>query len=111
MDIYKIVKGNSFYLFIKLQKAYISKNKQMLEDIDVAAISNLEVHLTDAFGDCVAKMPFVQSGTHNSEVETSEGYMALPFVANTMETISVALNTAFSESWSEMASLIYLSAS
>ena len=53
MDIYKIVKGNSFDLFIKLQKAYISKNKQMLEDIDVAAISNLEVHLTDAFGESV----------------------------------------------------------
>lgn len=69
MDIYKIVKGNSFDLFIKLQKAYICKNKQMLEDVDVAAISNLEVHLTDAFGECVAKMPFVQSGKNNSEVE------------------------------------------
>lgn len=78
MDIYKIVKGNSFDLFIKLQKAYISKNKQMLEDIDVAAISNLEVHLTDAFGECVAKMPFVQSGTNNSEVEPSDICVKFP---------------------------------
>lgn len=78
MDIYKIVKGNSFDLFIKLQKAYISKNKQMLEDVDVAAISNLEVHLTDAFGECVAKMPFVQSGTNNSEVEPSDICVKFP---------------------------------
>lgn len=78
MDIYKIVKGNSFDLFIKLQKASISRYKQMLEDIDVAAISNLEVHLTDAFGECVAKMPFVQSGTNNSEVGPSDICVKFP---------------------------------
>lgn len=57
MDIYKIVKGNSFSLFIQMQKVYISQNKQMLEYLDVAAISNLEVILTDYFGECIAVMP------------------------------------------------------
>lgn len=59
MDIYKIVKGNSFILHIQMQKAYINKNKQMLEDIDVCAISNLEVLLTDIFGDAVAQMKII----------------------------------------------------
>ena len=59
MDIYKIVKGNSFVLHIQMQKAYISKNKQMLEDIDVSDIDNLEVLLTDIFGDEVAKMKII----------------------------------------------------
>lgn len=59
MDIYKIVKGNSFVLHIQMQKAYISKNKQLLEDIDVSAINNLEVLLTDIFGDEVARMKII----------------------------------------------------
>lgn len=57
MDIYKIVKGNSFSLFIQIQKAYISQNKQKLEYLDIAAVNNLEIILTDYFGECVAKMP------------------------------------------------------
>lgn len=63
MDIYKIVKGNSFILHIQMQKAYISQNKQMLEDLDVTAISNLEVLLTDAFGDKVAQMKILDIDT------------------------------------------------
>ena len=75
MDIYKIVKGNSFVLHIQMQKAYISKNKQMLEDIDVSAINNLEVLLTDIFGDEVARMKIINidksSETKHNEISVS----------------------------------------
>jgi len=66
MDIYKIVKGNSFTLHIQMQKAYISQNKQMLEDLDVAAISHLEVLLIDAFGDEVAQMKVLDIDTSDN---------------------------------------------
>lgn len=49
--IYKIVKGNSFLLHIKMQKAYIAENKQMLEDLNVEEIDSLKVYLNDMFGE------------------------------------------------------------
>ena len=49
--IYKIVKGNSFLLHIKMQKAYIAENKQMLEDLNVEEIDSLKVYLNNMFGE------------------------------------------------------------
>ena len=51
MDLYKIVKGNSFILHIEMQKANISQNKQMLEDLDVTKIDGLGIFLSDMFGE------------------------------------------------------------
>lgn len=49
--IYKIVKGNSFLLHIQVQKVSITKDKQMLQDIDISQVSNLHVFLNDMFGE------------------------------------------------------------
>ena len=78
MDIYKIVKGNSFSLFIQMQKAYISQNKQMLEYLDVAAISNLEVILTDYFGECIAVMSSKICEVSNGSYPHSEIMVTFP---------------------------------
>lgn len=51
MDIYKIIKGNSFLLHIKLQKVYAGHNIQIPKDFDVSNISNLNISLCTMFGD------------------------------------------------------------
>lgn len=51
MDTYKIIKGNSFLLHIKLQKVYAAKNIQIPKDFDVSNISNLNISLCTMFGD------------------------------------------------------------
>ena len=60
-----------------MQKAYISKNKQMLEDIDVSAINNLEVLLTDIFGDEVARMKIINIDK-SSEAKHNEISVSFP---------------------------------
>ena len=78
MDLFRIVKGNSFILHIQMQKAYISQNKQMLEDLDVAAISNIEILLTDYFGDVKEKMKPEQWGADNGKASLSEIRVKFP---------------------------------
>lgn len=85
MDIYKIVKGNSFTLHIQMQKAYISQNKQMLEDLDVSEISGLNIFLTDMFGvdiplfDKPTKDPYVFYKSNGSNIKLSGNEIALTF--------------------------------
>ena len=85
MDIYKIVKGNSFTLHIQMQKAYISQNKQMLEDLDVSQISGLNILLTDMFGvdiplfDKPTKDPYVFYKSNGSNIKLSGNEIALTF--------------------------------
>lgn len=53
MDIYKIVKGNSFTLHIKMQKTYIGQNQHSLEDVDFTNVANLSISLTNIFGESI----------------------------------------------------------
>lgn len=85
MSIYKIVKGNSFKLHIEMQKAYISQNKQMLEDLDMTQVSNLRIELTDMFGDNIplfvkpGQSPYIFCKQDGSKVVLSSKEVALTF--------------------------------
>lgn len=57
MAIFKITKGNSFALHIQLQKACINKDRQMLEDVDIASVNDLEVCILCTTSRRIFKMP------------------------------------------------------
>lgn len=69
MNIFKIVKGNSFTLHIHMQKTTFSQDKQSFEDMDATAISGLCVYLNTMFGNNVPLSINETVFTSNNEIQ------------------------------------------